>query len=244
MNNDIVNNETDLLCYRLRTKRQRKRAAKEGFDRKLRALDRELNRLWQKRRNLGLIELKPPVMRGWERFFVLRADVAESIYADFFEGLLGKINTTWRSNRQDFKRRKKRVKKWKYEAGKQELQPLNEKSYKMLTAVEQSYFEEKVVMNQQRIWIKTYLFREPWRFVLKVQPHMVTHTRIRSEEIEKREAELNMFIEKRHLKPRLFWLKGTSYKRYYDLRQHAVDKEGRKFGNTSLQQILNSIEQD
>src|SRR5882762_4574889 len=107
MNNEFVNEQEDILLYGLRTARQRKRIQYKGFEKKLRALDREREKLWQQQRNLGWVELKPPVMRGWKRFFVLRDDVAESIYATFFQNILDKIGTVNISNRKDFKARKK-----------------------------------------------------------------------------------------------------------------------------------------
>lgn len=122
MNKEMVNEQTDLLCYRLRTARQRKRMARKGFEKKLRALDREETELWQKEKNLGWIDLNPHVQRGWVRHFVLRGDVARSKQAEFFQGILNKINTSHWSNRKDFRINRRRYKKDKLVGRRQELQ--------------------------------------------------------------------------------------------------------------------------
>jgi hypothetical protein len=41
---------------------------------------------------MGYVPLEPPVQRGWKRTFVLRADVASSAKAVFYQGILDKIN--------------------------------------------------------------------------------------------------------------------------------------------------------
>lgn len=241
MNNDIIN-ETELLCYRLRTKRQRKQAQKIGFEKQLRALDRERRDLWQKQRNLGWIELEKPVMRGWKRFFVLRDDVAESIHADFFKSILDKIGTVNFSSRKDFKAKKKRVKKWGYEANNQELLKPEAWQFKKMnfTEKERSFFEEKGILNKHRIWVTVYEFKEPWRFVLKVKPNMVTRTRVRNVEMESRVAELDNYFGGNYLLPKLNKLYGRSYKYRRDFEKH---QEVYEFKNKPLLEMLDLIKQ-
>lgn len=240
MNNDIVNNETDLLCYRLRTKRRRKRAQRKGFEKNLRALDSERQEIWERQRNLGWVELEKPVMRGWKRFFVLREDVAESIHAAFFQNILDKIGSVNFSNRKDFKTRKKRVKKWGYEAKKQELLKPDLWQFRKMnfTKKEQSLFEERTIMNQHRMWIKIYVFKEPWRFVLKIKPNMITRTRVRNVEMESRRAELDNYFDRNHLEPRLYKIKGQSYNWWHD---ELFIKEKYKFKDIPLQKLLDGI---
>jgi len=244
MNNDIVNNETILLCYRPRTKRQRKRAQHKGFEKKLRALDSERQDLWQKKQNLGWVDLDKPVMRGWKRFFVLRDNVANSIHAEFFKSILDKIGTVTFSNRKDFKARKKRVRKWKYEAKKQELLMPEAGQFKKLnfSEKEQLFFEEKTIMNPQKAWVKVYEFKDPWRFVLKIKPNMITRSRVRNVEMESRLAELDNYFERNYLKPALFKLKGDSYNWYKEWRDELRGKDDRRFKNIPLPKLLDAIE--
>jgi hypothetical protein len=83
----------DILCYRLRTARQKKRMQYEDFDNQLIQLHKKENALNLQKRNLGWQALNPPVKKGWIRHFVVRDDVARSRHGDFFEALLKKINT-------------------------------------------------------------------------------------------------------------------------------------------------------
>src|SRR5688572_3974164 len=78
---------TEILSYRLRTVRQRKRMQYEDFDKQLIKLYKEDKALGIKANNLGWEPLTPPVQKGWKRFFVLRDDVARSKHAEFFENI-------------------------------------------------------------------------------------------------------------------------------------------------------------
>src|SRR5438309_7971971 len=108
MNTHSINESTALLQFRLRTARHKKRMQHEDRDKQLLALDREEDELYKQQRNLGWIELHPPVVRGWKRYFVLREDVAKAKQAAFFESILSKINTTEYSYRKDFKVKKRK----------------------------------------------------------------------------------------------------------------------------------------
>src|SRR5688572_12105392 len=98
----------DILCYRMRTARQKIRMQYADFDKFLIQLHREERDLYEKKRNLGWEALSPPVQKGWKRFFVLRDDVERSKQADFFKGILVKINTYDWSSRKDFKIKKRK----------------------------------------------------------------------------------------------------------------------------------------
>ena len=97
---------TDILCYRIRTARQKKRMQYEDFDKQLIALSKE--EIILHNHNPGWEPLTPPVQRGWKRFFVLRDDVARSDDAQFFQNILAKINTEKWSYRKDFKKKKRK----------------------------------------------------------------------------------------------------------------------------------------
>jgi hypothetical protein len=73
------------------------------FERQLRRIDYERNRLWFVERNLGWEPIMEPYQRGWERTFVLRSDVARSPRASFYEAMLKKINTVEYCHRKDLR---------------------------------------------------------------------------------------------------------------------------------------------
>jgi hypothetical protein len=93
---------TEILCYRLRTVRQKKRMQYEDFDKQLIALEKETKPIIYKRYKPEYEPLLPPVQKGWKRFFVLRDDVARSNDAQFFENILKKINTKTIYWKKDF----------------------------------------------------------------------------------------------------------------------------------------------
>jgi len=245
MNNDIVNEKELILLYGLRTARQRKRAQRESFEKKLRALGRERVELRRKKNNLGWVELDPPVMRGWKRFFVLRDDVAESIYATFFQNILDKINTTTFSNRKDFKVKKKRQRRWKYNIKKHELlAPFAWQFNKLgFSEIERSFFEERTVMNYHRVWVTMYVFKEPWRFVLKVRPNMITRTRIRDVEMESRYSEIMNYFENRALDSKLSRLQGCS-SHCRGWKEWEKEDEKYEFKNRAFTQILDKLKEE
>src|ERR1043165_6753919 len=104
--NDFITN--DIRSIRIRSRRHKKRAQHEDFEKKLIALGKERSQLYRHQRTLGWVELHPPVMRGWKRYFVLREDVQRSKGGTFFSNMLNKINTVQYSSRKDFKVKKRK----------------------------------------------------------------------------------------------------------------------------------------
>jgi len=188
---------TEILSYRLRTVRQKKRMQYEDFDKQLLRLRREKGELYELEQNLGWEPLIPPVQKGWKRFFVLREDVARSRHAEFFENILKKINTYEWHYRKDFRVRKKRYGKNKYTVKTQSLLRPCEDYFKKLnfTDVEKSFFYEVWKMDCSKKLVKYYVFSEPWRFVLRVRPNMIDKVKRKDEEIERRMNEINQYLE-------------------------------------------------
>ena len=57
------------------------------------------------------------------------------------------------------------------------------------------------------------MFAEPWRFVLKIAPHIVTHTKLIDADIERELSYIGDHIDKNHLWPRINLLtRGRSYR--------------------------------
>ena len=83
---------SEINCYKLKTARQKKRAVKMANENKLLSLHREERKIWQVQRDMGMVELNPPIVRGWKRYFVLREDVARCNDALFYQNILDKIN--------------------------------------------------------------------------------------------------------------------------------------------------------
>ena len=235
---------TEILSYRLRTVRQKKRMQYEDFDKKLLRLKREEDDLYVQERNLGWEPLIPPIQKGWIRFFVLRKDVAESKHAEFFENILKKINTVQWNYRRSFRVRKKRYGRNKYGIKTQQLMiPYESDFMKMgFTEVEKSYFYEVWEMDSCRKLVKKYVFSEPWRFVLCVRPNMITKIKREDPVIEQRCAEIKSYFEGNAYEHRWSKIIGRGvWKRWHDDAENEREKNVLK--NKPLQRVLKEIDE-
>ncbi|MBS1507007.1 MAG: hypothetical protein JSS79_10205 [Bacteroidetes bacterium] len=152
--------------------------------------------IWSEIRNLEWNELKPPVQRGFIRYFVLREDVARTKEASFFQRILDKINTRQWSYRKDFKKKGRRFGKKVYNVREQQLADVSVQDFiKNFSEREHPYFEEQLVhWRYSKKPHKVYRFTESWRFVLKVQPNMITKVRVKNLDLERRKAEVDKFF--------------------------------------------------
>ena len=195
----------EILCYRLRTARQKKRMQYEDFDKYLIQLDKKERALKKQKRNLGWEPLIPPVQKGWKRFYVLREDVAASKYADFYQAILDKINTYSWSHRRDFVIRRRQFGKKVYEVRRQKLkEPAPHDFFKMdFNDRERQLFDE--VDRIDLLWKRhewKYVFREPWRFRLKVAPNIITKMKIKDGILESEIRRLENFMDQNDLRKR------------------------------------------
>lgn len=205
----------EILCYRLRTARQKKRMRYEDFDKYLIRLYKEEKALYSQRANLGWEPLDQPFQRGWKRSFVLREDVAKSRNADFFEQILRKINTTDWSYRKDFIVRNRKMGRKKYKVKEQKLLEPGEYHFKKIgfSDIQKQLFHEVEVIDHKRKSTKKYVFNEPWRFVLCVRPHIVDRIKKTDVELERRLYEINNFLKRNCYRRRQTkLLDGSEYK--------------------------------
>ena len=230
----------DILCYRLRTARQKKRMQYEDFDKQLIQIHREQKSLYQQKWNLGGEPLIPPVQRGWKRFFVLREDVARSKQAEFFENILKKINTEDRSYRKDFKVKKRRFGRKTYVVKDQQLLKPYEYHFNKLgfTDAEKQLFHPEYSYEKARgAFIKHFVFNEPWRFVLRTRPNMIDEKRKVDHELESRLQQMHNYLERNDYRKRLSKIVHGYYK-YRHWRKEEIEKEKYAFKNKALHTIL------
>jgi hypothetical protein len=236
----------DILCYRLRTARQKKRMQYEDFDKHLIQLHKEEKALYEQRKNLGWEPLVPPVQKGWKRFFVLRDDVARSREADFFQAILKKINTYDWSYRKDFIIRKRRFGRKKYRVKEQRLLAPYEWHFAKLdfSDSEKQMFHE--VFHYEK-WskgpVRRFVFNEPWRFVLRVRPNMITKVRKKDEVIEARLKEIDSYMRRdnnRNRQTKLLY--GDSRQRYW--KREELIKEKNPLKDRSVQQIMDELKNE
>jgi hypothetical protein len=221
MDNKLISEfGTDILSYRIRTARQKKRMQHEDLEKRLLKLDKERWQLRVQQFNRGWAPVDPPYQRGWKRFFVLRADVARSNQAEFFEGILKKINTSQWSYRKDFRVRGKRNKKvlGKYRIREQHLLAPDPMSFAKLdfSDKEKLFFEERLsYCVQQGKYIKSYVFIEPWRFELRIRPNIVREAWIVDPVLKSRQKEIDSFIEKGWHEGKITKLNGGAWTSFF-----------------------------
>jgi hypothetical protein len=217
---------------KIKTARQQKRLQKEDYNKRLIQLDRLRDKLCIERRNLPLVPLETPYQKGWKRSFVLREDVARSRNAMFYQELLEKINTVVYHHDKRFKySKKKRRKKIQVDIP-QTLREFCEPGWKAnrirLTDAEKALFYPKEVRDKNnRPGGIRYVFAEPWRYVLQVRPHMITHVKMIDEMLEQEIQRLDNYIETHNLRHKINKLMdGFQYSPVRELtyRQHQQQK--------------------
>lgn len=232
----------EILCYRLRTARQKKQMLYKDFDKQLIQLHKHERKLYEKKRNLGWEPLVPPVQKGWIRFFVLRDDVARNKHADFYQGILDKINTYQYCHQKTFLKKKRKFGRKIYLPKEQYLlRPCEYEFQRMqFSDAEKQCFYETWEYNYSKQLIKRYVFNELWRFVLKVKPNMIDKIRIKDAELESELQQIDNYMERNDYRKRLVKLLdgGCGYKRWKDVEKHT---ELNLYCNKSLVQTLDLI---
>jgi len=233
---------SEILCYRIRTARQKKRMQYEDFDKQLIQLSKEESVLYSYKYNAEWEPLVPPVQRGWIRFFVLREDVARSKQAMFFQNILNKINTAYCYHRKDFKTKKRKLGRKIYVVQTQELMRPDEQEFQKLnfTDAEKKLFHAEYHYNKwSRKFILRFVFDEPWRFVLRVKPNMIEKQKKIDPVKESWLGEIHNYIKRNDYRKRMQRILDGHYK-YTHWKQREEDKAGEKytFKNKSLSAIL------
>jgi len=201
-----MGSEEALGQFRLKSERRKIRLRKSDQEKRLLELNRQQDQLWKQIRNLGYEPLIPPVQKGWKRIFVLRDDVKHSPRADFFQGLLTKINTVQYSDKKTFTVRRRRKGRKIRLPKEQKLRHFGEYEWQRskLSEAEANCFTETVIwLAHDKRYEKRYVFNEPWRFVLKVMPNMITEVRVKDCLLEQQLDQISGYLERNHLEPQL-----------------------------------------
>jgi UDP-2,3-diacylglucosamine pyrophosphatase LpxH len=234
---------TDILCYPIRTERQKKRMQYEDFDKHLIALDKKESVLHGDCRRPEYEPLIPSVQRGWKRFFVLRDDIARGADAQFFENILKKINTQKIYWRKDFKVKKRKFGRKIYVVQTQELfkPDAYEFSKFKFTEKERTFFDAEFSYDKWHgKFIKRYVFNEPWRFVLRIRPNMIDKQKKIDAEKEARLKEIGNYIRGNNFDKRL-------HRMIYGHYQHktwGMPAKGNPFKNKSFGDIIDLVKEE
>ncbi|WP_184547590.1 hypothetical protein [Mucilaginibacter sp. FT3.2] len=208
--------------YIKKSARRKKQLVKKDFDKKLIQLDKLHNDLWNKRNNLPMVPLEHPYQRGWQRLFALSTDIQQGNMAQFYQGLLSKINTIRYHQSREFKRRRKRRRrKFVYDDSVQTLRVID--SYNWLQNTLQFTDAEKAFFAPKEVWsyrfskyIIRYEFTEPWRFILVTIPRIIYEKRLYNDELEQELSEIKNYLDNTRRQTRLYKLKGKTYRYRWD----------------------------
>ena len=234
----------DLRSLRLRTARQKKRLQKEDFDKQLIQVYLKRKELNESIRNLPMVPLAVPYQKGWMRTFVLREDVKHSKYAGFYEQLLAKINTIKYSNDRHFKKKKRKHRKTIYVDTPQSLIMFDERAWNHpklnLTEHERLFFIPQTFWNPnlKRFEVK-YVFSEPWRYVLKVKPYMITKVKLLDANLEGELNKLDDYLDGNNLQGRMWVLVNGRRQSIWNEWYGEKEKYRNPLKNKPIHRILN-----
>lgn len=189
--------------FRIRTKRRKKRASIEANDKKLIRLYKQNKELRKQKQELPMIDLVPPIQKGYKRFFVVREDVKRSKAGSFYENLLQKINTFQYNETKIFKKKKKKFGRKIYVEREQSLKVFYPNDFAKLKLNERQIecFELRLLqeIRGRTIYAKeVYVLKEPWRFVLRIRPNMIEKVKLFDAELEQKMAEVDAIIYKNY----------------------------------------------
>lgn len=187
--------------------------------------EKEVLSLWMKhmrllnskRNNVTIVELPKPIRKGYTRFFILREDISKSDDASFYKKFLPEIQSRQYSSNKDFERKEYPSKKMV--PMEHSIQPIEHKRWNELN------YSPKQAAMFEKIWkyntnfhgkvLKTgrfvYVFKKPWMFVPKVEPHYVTHKILINPDLESQIKELSNKIDRNNLGPKASKLMGWKW---------------------------------
>lgn len=195
----------EILSYRIQSERTKKRKRKTDFDKRLLKKSREHNALYEQKRNLGWEPVHPPYQQGWKRYFILRADVRTGKKSDFFQNILDKVNTIQYSWKKEFTVKRRKYGKKIFVPKPQHLQTFRDWELRKLhlSPDELQFFRADWITDKYGKEYLLYVFTEPWRFQLTIQPNMIDKRRKLDTALEAEIDSIDRYMTTRHLYPYL-----------------------------------------
>jgi len=83
-----------------------------------------------------------------------------------------------------------------------------------------------------------YVFFDAWRFTLRIQPNIVTKTKVKDFNLERRQSEIKMYLEKNDLYPRMLKIMNGNYQWKHRAIYGDLEKYQDPFKNKSIEWIL------
>jgi hypothetical protein len=201
--------DIQLLPYRLKSARRKKRLQKEDRDKQLLALDRERHRIRKDPEYMTTVPLDEPYQKGWKRMVVLKPGVQRSDKAQFYQEILNVINQVQYHYDASFKKPKRKGHWHKYYFD--ELPKLHAiDSYNWyhnknkLSEEQRACFTRVDFWSEYRYqWDYRYEFTMPELFDIAVKPHIIDTIKIGDAILEQQLAWIDCHIDNNYLECRL-----------------------------------------
>jgi len=206
--------DIQVLPYRLKSARRKKRLQKEDRDKQLLKLIKERSSLRNESDKLPIVPLEEPYQKGWKRLFVLKKEVLKSDRAEFYQRILDRINHVQYHYDESFKRKKRGKRHSKYDLDPPTLRPLyNWHADKLkLTDEERQHFNRVEYWSiRHRTWSVQYEFAEPWLFEVAVMPNIIFKVKLGDELLDQRLGYIDNHITNHALQYRINKLLGGGH---------------------------------
>jgi len=208
--------DIQLLPYRLKSARRKKRLVKKDRDKQLLALDKERHRISKDPNYKTVVPLDEPYQKGWKRMFVLKPKVQQSDKAEFYQGILNVINQVQYHYDASFKKPKRKGNRHKYYFNElPKLWPIDSYDWyhnkHKLSEKQRACFARVDFWSEYRYrWDYCYEFTMPELFEIAVQPHMINTIIVGDALLEQRLAWIEDRIDTNCQQYRLYKLKDGS----------------------------------
>lgn len=194
--------------------RKAKRQIRKQKEKEVIGLHQKRRNLYKASKELPWLPVEKPYQSGWKRTFVCSEEVLKSPDAEFFKNILDRINRVQYSPYNDFRVGKRLRKNGIASHVNLSLKSVSEEKTseeeKIFNLKEQKYFYLTEIKGAYRDY-NVYAFKEPWRFVQKVFPHIVTHQRMLDADLESEMDFVKQKLNSRKYHDLSLRLSGTIY---------------------------------
>ncbi|HVS90849.1 MAG TPA: hypothetical protein VHE59_02380 [Mucilaginibacter sp.] len=213
--------DTQLLSYRLKSARRKRRLVKKDRDKQLLRMQKEYDGLKATRSALPYVPLDEPYQRGWKRLWVLRPEAAKSDKADLYQGILDKLTEVQYHYDQSFKQPKRRGAWHRYYFDKlPKLYGIGEyywnNNWHKFTEDQRAYFKPNKYWDDEKCrWKTCYEFAFTELIMIAVVPLIVDKVQLHDNELEQQLAFIDDKLYKMPHPARLTKISGGYYKNWY-----------------------------
>jgi len=231
--------DTQLLPYRLKSARRKKRLQKKDRDKQLLKLEKEREAIWKDPEYLTTVTLEQPYQKGWKRLFVLRENF-KKYRPEFYQQMLDPINTIQYHYDKSFKKPKRKTNRHKYSHDLPELRTISRYNWYMnkmkFTEEQRNYFEKIKFWDDYRYeWTYKFAFKDPhYYFHITMVPDMITTIKQRDIEKEKRLNFIDDYLQMNGRRYRLVKVRGGYTKYWYGKTRQEKDKYANPFKNKPI----------